>query len=97
MSKKPAHYKSRAFFTVFIVLILFLLWNAPSTEGPPIPNDDEHSKVEEELSCMMECHIFKDLLEENKNHPPKTECLECHRKNSTRPVNIDEEKQQEEE
>jgi hypothetical protein len=78
VSKKLTSYKSSALFIVFILLILFILWNAPSIEGPPIPNDDEHSNIEEETSCM-ECHIFEELLKGNKYHPPKTECLECHR------------------
>jgi hypothetical protein len=78
MSKKLTSYKSSALFIVFILLILFILWNAPPIEGPPIPNDDEHSTIEEETSCM-ECHIFEELLKGNNYHPPKTECLECHR------------------
>jgi hypothetical protein len=78
VSKKLTSYKSSALFIVFIFLILFILWNAPPIEGPPIPNDDEHSNIEEETSCM-ECHIFEELLKGNTYHPPKTECLECHR------------------
>jgi len=78
MSKKLTTYKSSALFIVFILLILFILWNAPSIEGPPIPNDDDHSTIEEETSCI-EYHIFEELLKGNNYHPPKTECLECHR------------------
>lgn len=78
MSKILTSYKSIALFIVFILFILFFLWNAPPVEGPPIPNDDEHSNIEEETSCM-ECHIIEDHFKGNKYHPPKTECLECHR------------------
>ena len=87
MLKKRPHYKSSVLFMVCIVLLLFFLWKAPSTEGPPIPSDDNHSGVEDALSCMKECHIFKELLEENNNHPPKAECLACHSNTPTPLVN----------
>lgn len=77
---KPAHHKSSIIFILLIVLILFFLWNAPSIEGPPIPNDEDHRNMREETYCM-ECHTLEELMKENLDHPPKTECLECHRKN----------------
>ncbi len=72
------HNKLNTLFILLILLILFLLWNAPSIEGPPMPNDADHRNVEKEISCMTECHTFEDLVKENRNHPLKTECLECH-------------------
>jgi hypothetical protein len=77
MSKKLTSYKTSALFILFILLILFFLWNAPPIEGPPIPDDDEHSTIEGETSCI-ECHVFEELLKGTNYHPPKTECLECH-------------------
>jgi hypothetical protein len=70
---------SSAFFILLILLILFFLWSAPSLDGPAIPYDQDHINQEGEISCQ-ECHDFLELIKENSQHPPKTECLECHTK-----------------
>lgn len=69
--------KPSIIFVLMILLIVFLLWNAPSNEGPQIPIDEDHGKVERENDCIA-CHSIEALIKENKKHPPKAECLLCH-------------------
>ena len=72
-----ANLKSKLFSLIIIVLIGYILWDSTSNDGPPIPNDEDHTQVKKLAECV-ECHDFEAMIKENKKHPPKVQCLLCH-------------------
>jgi len=70
--------KSIFTFIVFVVVVVGLLLLFPGKTYPPIPGDDFHRAIRDNAACM-ECHGPGKKDELKKTHPPKYECLKCHR------------------
>jgi hypothetical protein len=65
-------------FLVFILLVVGLLFTVSDTKAPRIPDDETHTIFYVEEVCW-ECHGPEGEVPRRKNHPPKDQCLECHK------------------
>ncbi len=67
-------------FIIFVVAVvgILLVYTFTGKEYPPIPRDGNHRGVSNEAACM-ECHGAGKKYAMKKAHPPKFECLKCHK------------------
>ncbi len=72
--------KSKASFIIFVVAVVgvLLIYTFTGKEYPAIPSDDFHRGVTTDAGCMG-CHGPGKKYEMKKTHPPKFECLKCHK------------------
>ena len=70
--------KSIVGFIVFVAVVVGLLLLFPGKTYPPIPDDQYHKVIRDNAACE-ECHGPGKKDELKKDHPPKFECLKCHR------------------
>jgi hypothetical protein len=71
--------KSFMGFVIFVVVIVVVLLMFPGKEYPRIPDDAFHRGITDVAACM-DCHGPGRQYEIKKSHPPKFECLKCHRR-----------------
>jgi hypothetical protein len=71
--------KSFMGFIIFVVVVVVVLLMFPGKEYPRIPDDGFHQGVTDPAACM-DCHGPGRRYEIKKTHPPKFECLKCHRR-----------------
>lgn len=67
-----------AVFILVVLLLLFLL--SSSKKVPPIPSDVLHSGITTDAGCVA-CHGPAKQAPLKPTHPPKEQCLVCHKTN----------------
>ena len=66
-------------FTVFVlVVLLFLFFLSSGKKVPAIPSDALHSVLTTDASCAA-CHGPDKQAPLKPSHPPKEQCLVCHK------------------
>lgn len=72
--------KNTLIFLVFVLAVLALLSMISGKRVPPplIPQDSQHIVFNDPAVCL-ECHGLDKVAPLKKAHPPKRECLECHK------------------
>jgi mono/diheme cytochrome c family protein len=70
--------KHIAIFLVFVALIVGLLFTLSGNKSPRIPNDEYHVVFDAEEVCRG-CHGPEGDAPRKETHPPKDQCLECHK------------------
>jgi hypothetical protein len=72
--------KSTLIFLVFVVAVLALLSVISGKRVPPsfIPQDSSHIILGDPKVCL-DCHGPDKEAPLKKSHPPKRECLKCHK------------------
>jgi hypothetical protein len=71
--------KSALLFVVFVALILGFFFAISGTRAPYIPPDEAHQSVLSEAVCRA-CHAPGQEAALKKDHPPKEQCLKCHKR-----------------
>jgi hypothetical protein len=66
-----------AIFVLAVLLLLFFL--SSNKKVPPIPSDALHSGITMDTGCAA-CHGPGKQAPLKPNHPPKEQCLVCHKK-----------------
>jgi hypothetical protein len=64
-------------FAAVVLLVVTLLYVFSTEEIAPVPFDEEHLNKAED-SCQ-ECHGEGEEHQLKKEHPPKYQCLQCHK------------------
>lgn len=70
--------KKNIIFAAVIICVVGLLYILSLETVVPIPPDENHLGIEEELKCF-DCHGAGKEYERKKEHPPKDMCFECHK------------------
>jgi len=70
--------KNTLIFIVFVLAVIGILSIFSGTRSPRIPEDDRHKGIVENKACL-ECHGPDKEAALKKTHPPKYECLLCHK------------------
>jgi hypothetical protein len=70
--------KNTAIFIVFVLAVLGLLYAISGTRAPRIPENEAHSVFDNNKVCM-ECHADGGRVPRKPGHPPKDQCIECHK------------------
>ncbi|MGD0886872.1 MAG: hypothetical protein ABSA46_18680 [Thermodesulfovibrionales bacterium] len=70
--------KNTLIFVLFVLLVLGLLSLLSGTRSPRIPEDVLHRVITDNTACL-ECHGPGAEAALKKNHPPKDQCLICHK------------------
>jgi len=72
--------KSTLIFLIFVVAVLALLSviSGRRIPPPPIPLDSNHIALNDVKVCL-DCHGAEKKAPMKKTHPPKKECLKCHK------------------
>lgn len=68
-------------FAAAVLLVVILLYMLSSEEFVQIPADEKHINVTEKIKCL-ECHAPERESPLKKEHPPKDQCFECHKRSS---------------
>ena len=71
--------KNNIIFLVFIVVVLGFLFSISGRKYPQIPADASHEGVTEVSACLK-CHGPEGVSPRKPSHPPKDDCLKCHKK-----------------
>jgi len=66
-------------FIIFVLVIIGTLLFFSGKEYPRIPDDGFHAGVNDAAACVA-CHGPGKQYKIKKKHPPKFECLKCHRR-----------------
>ncbi len=69
--------KKNIVFAVSVLLIVAVLYIVSTEEIVPVPLDREHQN-KAETTCL-ECHGENREHQLKKEHPPKYQCLQCHK------------------
>lgn len=77
--------KNTLSFVVFVLLVLGLLYAISGTRSPRIPEDSYHTVIDNDALCM-ECHSAGGSAPRKETHPPKDQCLECHKVKRNRKI-----------
>jgi len=70
--------KNTLIFVVFVLVVLGFLYAISGTRAPRIPEDANHSEFSNETLCLG-CHGLTGVAPRKPDHPPKDECLKCHK------------------
>ncbi len=71
--------KSTTGFIVFVVLVLaFLFFLSTGKKVPPVPADSLHAGITTDAGCTA-CHGPGKQAPLKPAHPPKEQCLVCHK------------------
>lgn len=70
--------KSSIIFIVFVLAVLGFLFAISGKKYPQMPADTDHIGVTDIALCM-ECHGKGMQYAQRLTHPPKFECLKCHK------------------
>ncbi|MDP2168763.1 MAG: hypothetical protein Q8J64_10585 [Thermodesulfovibrionales bacterium] len=65
-------------FIIFVMVVVGLLYAISGQRSPQIPNDETHKGITEPVVCLN-CHGPEKEYARKPAHPPKDECLKCHR------------------
>ena len=67
------------FFAAAAAVLLFLVYLSSGNHPPFIPSDDLHKTITADAACTK-CHGPGKLSPLKDSHPPKEQCLICHKK-----------------
>ncbi len=70
--------KSTVIFIVFVLTVLGFLYAISGRKYSQMPADANHTGVADTALCM-ECHGVGKQYAQKPTHPPKFECLKCHK------------------
>ena len=70
--------KNTVVFIVFVLVVLGLLWSISGSKAPRIPENDAHREFTVATHCL-DCHKPGAQAPRKPTHPPKDQCLECHK------------------
>ena len=70
--------KNSIIFVVFVIIVVAALSLISGKRSPRIPEDATHALITDNKACM-ECHNPGKPAALKADHPPKTECLICHK------------------
>lgn len=70
--------KNTLIFIAFVLVVLGLLFAISGSRAPQIQRDAIHNGLSSDAPCM-ECHGIGMPNARKPGHPPKDECLKCHR------------------
>lgn len=76
--------KNTVIFIVFVLAVLGLLYAISGQKYIQMPADQNHIGVTDTVLCM-ECHGPGRHYAQKPAHPPKFECLKCHKQKVVRP------------
>jgi cytochrome c553 len=65
-------------FLVFAALVVGLLFTLSGTKAPRIPDNEQHLVFDVAEVCW-DCHGPEGEAPRKETHPPKDQCLECHK------------------
>ena len=71
--------KNTLIFIIFMAIVLGLLSLLSGTRAPRIPEDALHAGITDNGVCLK-CHAPGTPAALKQNHPPKTECVICHKR-----------------
>ena len=69
----------KIFYFLLILTVPLILYLLSLKTVLPIPSDDAHKGITEEKACF-ECHGEGKEYARKKSHPPKDQCLQCHKR-----------------
>lgn len=70
-------------FLVFVALVVGLLFALSGERANRIPEDRNHAVWDRNDLCL-DCHGPEGLLPRGPDHPPKDDCIKCHKVKRTR-------------
>jgi len=70
--------KNTLFFIIFVLAIVSILYFISGKKYPQMPSDPIHSGATVDSMCNG-CHGPKGKFPKKPQHPPKDECLKCHK------------------
>jgi len=70
--------KSTVIFIVFVFAVLGFLYAISGKKYSQLPADSSHINVTDTAPCM-ECHGIGKQNALKSTHPPKFDCLKCHK------------------
>lgn len=70
---------SRTLAVLAALILIFLFYLSSSHKVPAIPQDERHKNAITNASCI-ECHAPGRQAPLKATHPPKEQCLICHKK-----------------
>jgi hypothetical protein len=74
--------KNTLIFIIFMLIVLGVLSLLSGTRAPRIPEDALHAGITDNAVCQK-CHAPGTPTSLKQNHPPKTECVICHKRKRT--------------
>jgi len=77
--------KNTIMFAVFIIAVVGFLYAISGKKYPQMPADANHLGVIEIAICQ-ECHGPGKQYPQKPAHPPKSECLKCHKQKRSKKV-----------
>jgi len=80
---KPKGFKNTAIFLVFVGLVVAFLWSISGERSNRIPDNDTHKGLDKPAQCL-ECHGPDKAMARTAKHPPKDECMLCHKRKRTK-------------
>jgi hypothetical protein len=72
--------KKSIVFAALVLFVITLLYMLSRKEFARIPADEAHFNITEKTKCL-ECHAPGLESPLKKEHPPKDQCFECHKRN----------------
>lgn len=76
--KGATEIKNTAIFVLFVIAVLGVLFAVSGKRSPRIPGDSIHAVISGEAACL-ECHGPGKYAQRKETHPPKDQCLVCHK------------------
>lgn len=70
--------KNNIIFAVFVLVVVGLLFALSGQRAPRLPQDASHAVTSEVRPCL-DCHGPAGQFARKATHPPKDQCMECHR------------------
>jgi hypothetical protein len=70
--------KNTVIFMLFVLLVIGFLFSISGKKYPQMPHDANHLGVTDTSVCMG-CHDAGKMHPRKPGHPPKFECLKCHK------------------
>jgi len=70
--------KNTIIFILFVLAVTGFLFSISGKKYPQMPADTDHSGVTDTAICLG-CHDAGKVYPRKETHPPKFECLKCHK------------------
>ncbi|MBI5100273.1 MAG: cytochrome C [Nitrospirae bacterium] len=71
--------KNNIIFAVFVLVVLGFFFSISGKKYPQIPANDAHKELTGSAACLS-CHGPEGERPRKPSHPPKDDCLKCHKK-----------------
>jgi hypothetical protein len=70
---------ARTFVVLAALILVFLFYLSSGHKIPAVPQDENHRNATTDASCI-ECHAPGRQAPLKATHPPKDQCLLCHKR-----------------